>query len=136
MNTLVFDIETVPDVELGRRLYDVADLDADGALDVLSPDSQSHDLTVLRGGFSLPSSYCIAAPNSVGPGASMGWSGSPSVSDGQFTLEASGLPPGELAFFLYSTDQNSAPFGNGEPAEFRSRTSAPVSSPAKFTTTS
>ncbi len=27
MNTLVFDIETIPDVELGRRLYDVADLD-------------------------------------------------------------------------------------------------------------
>jgi predicted PolB exonuclease-like 3'-5' exonuclease len=27
MNTLVFDIETVPDVELGRRLYDLGDLD-------------------------------------------------------------------------------------------------------------
>jgi predicted PolB exonuclease-like 3'-5' exonuclease len=27
MNTLVFDIETVPDVELGRRLYDLHDLD-------------------------------------------------------------------------------------------------------------
>jgi predicted PolB exonuclease-like 3'-5' exonuclease len=27
LNTLVFDIETVPDVELGRRLYDVADFD-------------------------------------------------------------------------------------------------------------
>ena len=27
MNTLAFDIETVPDVELGRRLYDVADFD-------------------------------------------------------------------------------------------------------------
>ena len=27
MNTLVFDIETVPDVELGRRLYDLQDLD-------------------------------------------------------------------------------------------------------------
>jgi predicted PolB exonuclease-like 3'-5' exonuclease len=27
LNTLAFDIETVPDVELGRRLYDVADLD-------------------------------------------------------------------------------------------------------------
>ena len=27
MNTLVFDIETVPDVEFGRRLYDVKDLD-------------------------------------------------------------------------------------------------------------
>jgi len=27
MNTLVFDIETVPDVALGRRIYDVEDLD-------------------------------------------------------------------------------------------------------------
>ncbi|MDH3419390.1 MAG: 3'-5' exonuclease [Gammaproteobacteria bacterium] len=27
MNTLVFDIETVPDVEFGRRLYDAGDLD-------------------------------------------------------------------------------------------------------------
>jgi predicted PolB exonuclease-like 3'-5' exonuclease len=27
MNTLVFDIETVPDTELGRRLYDLGDLD-------------------------------------------------------------------------------------------------------------
>ncbi len=27
MNTMVFDIETVPDVELGRRLYPLADLD-------------------------------------------------------------------------------------------------------------
>ena len=27
MNVLVFDIETVPDVELGRRLYDLEDLD-------------------------------------------------------------------------------------------------------------
>ena len=32
MNTLVFDIETVPDVELGRRLYELGDLsDADVA---------------------------------------------------------------------------------------------------------
>ena len=27
MNTLVFDIETVPDVEFGRRLYELGDLD-------------------------------------------------------------------------------------------------------------
>ena len=27
MNTLAFDIETVPDVELGRRLYDLDGLD-------------------------------------------------------------------------------------------------------------
>ncbi len=30
MNTLVFDIETVPDVELGRRLYGLHDLDDAG----------------------------------------------------------------------------------------------------------
>ena len=30
MNTLVFDIETIPDLEGGRRLYDLGDLDADG----------------------------------------------------------------------------------------------------------
>ncbi|HPQ97769.1 MAG: 3'-5' exonuclease [Thiothrix sp.] len=30
MNTLVFDIETIPDIEGGRRLYDLGDLDADG----------------------------------------------------------------------------------------------------------
>ena len=33
MNTLVFDIETVPDTDLGRKLYDLGDLsDADVAL--------------------------------------------------------------------------------------------------------
>lgn len=30
MNTLVFDIETIPDIEGGRKLYKLGDLDADG----------------------------------------------------------------------------------------------------------
>ncbi|WP_020558492.1 3'-5' exonuclease [Thiofilum flexile] len=30
MNTLVFDIETVPDIEGGRRIYELGDLDPDG----------------------------------------------------------------------------------------------------------
>ncbi|HPE61144.1 MAG TPA: 3'-5' exonuclease [Thiolinea sp.] len=30
MNTLVFDIETIPDIEGGRKLYELGDLDADG----------------------------------------------------------------------------------------------------------
>ena len=30
MNTLVFDIETIPDIEGGRKLYDLGDLDVDG----------------------------------------------------------------------------------------------------------
>ena len=36
MNTLVFDIETVPDVELGRRLYGVADLDDESVAKIMS----------------------------------------------------------------------------------------------------
>jgi 3'-5' exonuclease len=36
MNVLVFDIETVPDVELGRRLYDVADLDDDAVARIMT----------------------------------------------------------------------------------------------------
>jgi predicted PolB exonuclease-like 3'-5' exonuclease len=35
MNTLVFDIETVPDIELGRRLYDVGDLDDAGVAKIM-----------------------------------------------------------------------------------------------------
>lgn len=35
MTTLVFDIETVPDVELGRKLYDVADLDDDAVSKIM-----------------------------------------------------------------------------------------------------
>jgi len=35
MNTLVFDIETIPDIELGRRLYDVPDLDDDAVAKIM-----------------------------------------------------------------------------------------------------
>ncbi len=49
MNTLVFDIETVPDVELGRRLYDLGDLsDADVATVMFTKQRQ------LRGSDFLP----------------------------------------------------------------------------------
>ena len=49
MNTLVFDIETVPDVELGRRLYELGDLsDADVATVMFTKQRQ------LRGSDFLP----------------------------------------------------------------------------------
>lgn len=35
MNTLVFDIETIPDTELGRRLFDVADLDDEAVVKIM-----------------------------------------------------------------------------------------------------
>ncbi|MEN9435237.1 MAG: hypothetical protein RLZZ422_2826 [Pseudomonadota bacterium] len=36
MNTLVFDIETIPDIEGGRRIYELGDLDADGIAKAMS----------------------------------------------------------------------------------------------------
>jgi predicted PolB exonuclease-like 3'-5' exonuclease len=48
MNTLVFDIETVPDVELGRRLYDLADLsDADVAKAMAAKQKQARQTDFL-----------------------------------------------------------------------------------------
>lgn len=35
MNTLVFDIETVPDTDLGRRLYDLADIDDEAVAKIM-----------------------------------------------------------------------------------------------------
>jgi predicted PolB exonuclease-like 3'-5' exonuclease len=35
VNTLVFDIETIPDVELGRRLHGVDDLDDDSVAKIM-----------------------------------------------------------------------------------------------------
>ncbi|HEY9182787.1 MAG TPA: 3'-5' exonuclease [Gammaproteobacteria bacterium] len=48
MNTLVFDIETVPDVELGRRLFDLGDLsDADVAKAMAAKQKQSRQTDFL-----------------------------------------------------------------------------------------
>jgi 3'-5' exonuclease len=48
MNTLVFDIETVPDVELGRRLYDLGDLaDADVAKAMAAKQKQARQTDFL-----------------------------------------------------------------------------------------
>jgi predicted PolB exonuclease-like 3'-5' exonuclease len=48
MNTLVFDIESVPDVELGRRLYDLADLsDAEVAKAMAAKQKQARQTDFL-----------------------------------------------------------------------------------------
>lgn len=61
----------------------------------------------------VPSVYCTAAPNSVGPGARIGWSGSQSLAAGDLTLLVDGAPPNEIAFFLYGPGADEAHFGDG-----------------------
>lgn len=62
---------------------------------------------------SAPESYCTTSPNSAGAGALMGWSGSPSLLHGEFTLMASGAPAGQTALFFYGSSTASAPMGDG-----------------------
>lgn len=59
------------------------------------------------------STYCIGAPNSVGLGALIGWAGSISIADDDFTLTAAGLPPNTSGLFFYGSDATQMPFGNG-----------------------
>lgn len=57
---------------------------------------------------------CTAEPNSVGPGMPIAWSGSTSIAAGDFTLEASGGPPGGAAIFVYGpVEVPATPYGDG-----------------------
>ncbi len=61
----------------------------------------------------VPEVYCVAAPNSVGAGCRIGWTGSTSVGAGDFTLYAWGGIPGQFGLFYYGSDQTQVPFGEG-----------------------
>jgi hypothetical protein len=60
------------------------------------------------------SSFCTAQPSSVGPGMAIAASGSSSIAAGDFTLGATGGPPGDVAVFFYGpVQQPPTPFGDG-----------------------
>lgn len=60
-----------------------------------------------------PTNDCSTSPNSVGPGATMSWSGSTVRSQNNFTIVASGLPPGAANIFFYGPTTTFTVFGNG-----------------------
>jgi len=57
--------------------------------------------------------YCVGVPNSTGVGATIGWSGSLSVSANAFTLACTQLPPNASHVYFFGPSQAQAPFGNG-----------------------
>lgn len=57
--------------------------------------------------------YCVAAPNSVGPGATLQHAGSVSAAANDLTLTASGCPPGQFGIFFYGQGQVQNPLGDG-----------------------
>jgi hypothetical protein len=58
-------------------------------------------------------SYCVAAPNSVGPGARIGAQGSTSVTANDLALFAVGAPPATNGLFFFGTGVAQTPLGDG-----------------------
>ncbi len=62
---------------------------------------------------SAPLTYCVGAPNSVGPGAAISLTGSVSVFVNDALLNATGTPPDQFGLFFYGPNQIQIPFGDG-----------------------
>ncbi len=61
-----------------------------------------------------PDTYCVLTPNSAGPGAAMGWSGSTSVAANNFVLSVTGAPPSTTGLFFFGSFTGVfGPFGDG-----------------------
>lgn len=60
-----------------------------------------------------PSTYCQTAPNTAGPGALIGWSGSTSWTANNLTLSATGAPTNQNGIFYFGPNQIQQPFGEG-----------------------
>ena len=60
-----------------------------------------------------PIEYCSTSPNSVGTGALMSWTGTPSIVADDFHLVMTGAPANQFMVFYYGAAQLSLPFGDG-----------------------
>ena len=60
-----------------------------------------------------PEVYCQTAPNTVGAGARIGWSGDTSVTGNSFWIRATEAPVHQVGLFYYGPTALSMPFGNG-----------------------
>jgi hypothetical protein len=58
-------------------------------------------------------STCSTSPNSVGPGAVMGYEGSLSYGSNALVLRADGAPPGQFGVFFYGQTPTRLPLGDG-----------------------
>ena len=57
--------------------------------------------------------FCPLTPNSAGPGASIGFLGSPSIAANDLILTAEDLPSNQIGLFYYGPNQIQVPFGAG-----------------------
>ena len=59
------------------------------------------------------SNFCLSSPNSAGPGASIGFSGSSSLSAADLVLEVDAAVAGQFGIFFYGPEQVQTAFGDG-----------------------
>lgn len=60
-----------------------------------------------------PTTFCVGAPNSVGPGARIGSSGTAKLYADDLVLRAQGCPPFTFGVFFHGNNAVQVPFGNG-----------------------
>jgi hypothetical protein len=60
-----------------------------------------------------PVNYCVTAPNSMGSGALIDWTGTASVSANDLTLQVSAASATQPGIFYFGDTQPQAPFGDG-----------------------
>jgi glucose/arabinose dehydrogenase len=97
----------------GLAIQNPTSFGEDAAGELYIVDQNGGEIFRIDGNCPAPSSYCVAAPNSVGPGALMGSSGDGTVSQNDLELTCSGAPPVEFGLFFYGQGETQVPLGNG-----------------------
>jgi len=78
-----------------------------------TPGGASNEATIELEYTCWADTFCVTSPNSVGPGALISHSGSPSLSAADFGLVAQGCPPRQFGIFYYGPNRIQIPFGEG-----------------------
>ncbi|HEV8112601.1 MAG TPA: M64 family metallopeptidase [Planctomycetota bacterium] len=74
--------------------------------------TESRSFTVQPAGTGF-TNFCVTTPNSAGPGAVMGYSGTSSVAANDLVLRTSGCPPFKTAIYFFGAGQTQVVLGNG-----------------------
>lgn len=92
-----------------------ADCDSDGIYDREEITNQGGDANNndALDSCESPVNYCTAVQNSSGGAASMGWSGTTSLTANDLTLRATSCPPNVFGLFAFSNAQQATPLGDG-----------------------
>lgn len=91
----------------------LADLDGNHYLDLVCTNDGGNSVSVLLNAWDNPHSYCQSAPNSTGSWGFMNSSGSVSVAQNDFTLEAWGVIPDTNGLFFFGQTPQETPFHLG-----------------------